>query len=137
MKKAFFFGLLLFNLQLTYSQSSRAKFEANIGIDPSQITYVIKETTIPTLPGFNECYNNDYRYGWRQIVDRQNFKLNKHRALISQPHRSESNEFKVKMNGLLEKSKIDLLFKHSFNTKTSLVILYIPIGKRSWPFGKA
>jgi hypothetical protein len=141
MKKAFFFSVILFTVQLSHSQTTRAKFEANAGIDPSQLTYAIKETSISSLPAltlmaFNECYNNDYR-GMKQNIYRQSFNLKRRQVQLSQPHQSESNEFKVKMNGLLEKSKIDLLFKHSFNTKISLVVLYIPIGKRSWPFGKA
>jgi len=43
----------------------------------------------------------------------------------------ERYEFNAKMNAVLDVADIDVLFRHSFNTKSSLVILYIPIGKRS------
>jgi len=140
MKNAFFLALFLFKFQYNYSQTIRARYEAPIAIDPSQTTYVANETSVPslrslTLSGFNECYNNDYAYAYgRQAINKESFQLSKRQK---QAVKAERYEFKAKMNVLLDKSDIDLLFQHSFNTKSSLVILYIPIGKRSWPFGKA
>jgi len=72
-----------------------------------------------------------------RFSEKQNFKVLKQTRQVVQPQKSDINEFKIKMNGLLEKTKIDLLFKHSFNTRISFVIIYVPIGKKSWPFGKA
>ncbi len=133
MKRVYFFALVLFKFQFSYSQSARAKYETHLAIDPSQTTYVVNESTIPTLPGitfnaFNECYNNDYVYTSKQIINKQSFKLAGRQKQAVKPERYE---FNAKMNAVLDVTDIDLSFKHSFNTKSSLVILYIPIGKRS------
>jgi len=133
MKRVYFFALVFLKFQFSYSQSARAKYETHLAIDPSQTTYVVNESSIPSLPGitfnaFNECYNNDYVYGFKQIVNKQSFRLAKRQKQVVKPERYE---FRVKMNAVIDVADIDLLFKHSFNTKSSLVILYIPIGKRS------
>lgn len=140
MKKAFFILFFVLKFQLINSQSScPVNFD---WINSVNLVAAIEEMNLLSQSasisiGFAENYDGYNRYGLYRQSEKQNFNVLKQTRQVVQPQKSDINEFKIKMNGLLDKTKIDLLFKHSFNTRISFVILYVPIGRKSWPFGKA
>jgi hypothetical protein len=134
MKKAFFILLFVLKFQLIYSQSScPVNFDwinsINL-IDAIEEMNLLSQSASISI-GFNENYDTYNRYGLNRFSEKKHFNVLKQIRQVVQPQKSDINEFKIKMNGLLDKSKIDLLFKHSFNTRISFVILYVPIGKKS------
>ena len=139
MKKGFFILLFALKIQLIYSQSScPVKFEwinsINLLAGIEKIN-ILSECAFISIE-FNEKYDIYNRHELNSLSEIQSFKSLKHQGQVSTPQKSESNEIKIKMNGLLERTKIDLLFKHSFTTKQSLIILFAPIGRNKWPFGR-
>ena len=137
MKKAFFIFLFVLKLQLIHSQCINAPGFEGInsivaGIDEIKL---LSQCVLISI-AFNKNYDLYNRYGLNSLSEKQSFKILKHKQQVSLPLKSESNEIKVKMNGLLERTKIDFQFKHSFVTKQSLIILFAPIGRNKWPFGR-
>ena len=139
MKKGFFIFLFVLKLQFIHSQCSIAPgFE---GINSIQLIAGLEEINPLSQSAFisielNENYDMYNRYGLNTLSEKQSFKTLKHQWKLSLPQKSESNEIKIKMNGLLERKKIDFQFKHSFATKQSLIILITPIGRNKWPLGR-
>jgi len=134
MKKAFFILFFVLKLQLIRSQCISAPGFEGINSIISAINLHSQCAFISIE--FNENYDLYNRYGLNSLSENQSLKDLKHKRQVSLPLKSESNEIKVKMNELLERTKIDFQFKHSFTTRQSLIILFAPIGRNKWPFGR-
>ncbi len=137
MKKAFFIFLFVLKLQLIHSQCINAPGFEGINSIVGAIEAINLHSQCAFISiGFNENYDMFNRYGLNSLSEKQSFKVLKHKQQVSLPLKAESNEIKLKVNEFLEGTKIDFRFKHSFATKQSLIILFAPIGRNKWPFGR-